>query len=109
MQGITNKVHVIQLAPESNSLRVPIFCTSSARANFPENLKFRIELKSPVMVIAKVLPFAFFSYTEEPALNFSYTVELVLKEHPISHKNVSQDRWSLVTGLSAGTAWNTGV
>ena len=32
-------------------------------------------------------------------LLFPYTVEPVLKDHPIGHENmVSQDRWSLVTG-----------
>ncbi len=30
-----------------------------------------------------------------------YTVEPVLEDHPMGHKNVvSQDRWSLVTGLT---------
>ncbi len=34
-------------------------------------------------------------------MNYMYTVEPVLKDHPISLENVFQDRWSLVTGSIA--------
>ncbi len=38
-------------------------------------------------------------WVQHTCTQLPYTVESFLKDHPIGHKNeVSQDRWSLVTG-----------